>query len=249
MGIERLDAIVMRSYPLRDTSRIVHLFTRDHGHVKVVAKGARAPGNRFGSALEPFTRIQALIYYRPSRDLQLLSQADITTRRRVLGASILRYAYASAVLELLGQVLVSEDAQPALFELLDGTLVRFETLPEEELRVGFIGFVVRMLELIGYRPELERCVQCRTAIDGGCGFDATRGGVVCRRCAPSTPLALSGVAREVLRAAQDDAEPAGVAARVADEMARVLDAFLRAHIHRYRRLKSLDLVRSELRDA
>ena len=105
MGIEKMEAIVMLTFPFGDTSRIAHLFSVERGRVHVLAKGVRGPRGRFGAALEPFTRIGAVIYYKNGRDLQFLSQAEILGRRSVLGSSLLRFAYAGAVLELLDQAL------------------------------------------------------------------------------------------------------------------------------------------------
>ncbi|MGD8396094.1 MAG: DNA repair protein RecO [Candidatus Eiseniibacteriota bacterium] len=246
MAIERLEAIVLRSYPLRDTSRIVHLLTLERGHVKVVAKGARTPRSRFGAALEPFTQIRAVIYYKAQRDLQLLSQADIVCARRVLGRSVVRFAYASAVIELLEQVLAGEEAHAPLYEEVAATLSAIETAPEAELRARFMGFVLRLLALLGYRPELERCVVCERPIAAGRGFDALRGGVVCGACYAGDPGAqpLSEAGRRLMQRLGTSMAGERLERATGDEVARVLDVFLRMHLPSYRRLRSLELVRA-----
>jgi DNA repair protein RecO (recombination protein O) len=251
MSIEKLDAIVMRSYPLRDTSRIVHLLSAERGHIKVVAKGARGPKSRFGAALEPFTRIRAVVYYKPNRELQLLSQADIIAARRGLAGSVARFAYASAVIELLEQLLGGEEPNPPLHRLVDTILALLEKSPEENLRSSFMMFVMRLLELQGYRPELGHCVSCQGSVGERLGFDATRGGVVCGRCYDTggTALSLSPAGRSLLAGLLEHGPPTAFAPATGDEVARVLDAFLRAHLPRYRKLRSLELVRAVGRGA
>ena len=50
------DALVLRTYRLGETSKIVVLLTRDRGKLRAVAKGARGPRSRYQSALDPHLR-------------------------------------------------------------------------------------------------------------------------------------------------------------------------------------------------
>src|SRR5439155_321448 len=68
--------IVLKRHALGDTSRIVVAYTREHGLIKLVAKGARQSPSRFGFALEPLSRSRFGFYFKPDRDLHLLSQAE-----------------------------------------------------------------------------------------------------------------------------------------------------------------------------
>ena len=248
MGIEKIEAIVIRSYPLGDTSRIVQLLSPERGRLAVVAKGVRGPKSRFGAALEPFTTIGAVIYYKADRDLQFLSQAEIRARHAVLASSILRFAYASAVVELLDQALAGEEPPGALYGLVQCALTELERAPEDALRGVFMGYVAELLSVLGYRPELARCVTCRGETAEGTAWNAARGGVVCARCAAHDAAAtpFSAAARATLAAllAPDPAAAAPVLERaLGDELARVLDAFMRMHLPRYRGLRSLKVVR------
>jgi len=108
MAIVQTDALVIRSYRLGETSLIVHLFTGDFGLVRCVAKGARGPKSRFGAALEPGIRVQAVIYRKLTRDLQLLSKADIVAYWPALWENGDRFARAGAVLEFLERAAYGE---------------------------------------------------------------------------------------------------------------------------------------------
>jgi DNA repair protein RecO (recombination protein O) len=245
MGIEKIEAVVMRSFPLRETSRVVHLLSAERGRIHVVAKGVRGPRSRFGAALEPFTRIGAVIYYRAERDLQFMSQAEILARRPALPTSINRFAYASGVIELVDQALAGEEPVPVLFALVDSSLETLERVPEVGLRAAFMGYVARLVSVLGYRPELEHCVSCRNQLDGGIVFfAAARGGTTCRTCAGADAVRLSQDARSRLRGLLDGVEPGELPRGVGDEMARALGAFLRAHVPRYRGLRSLKVMQS-----
>ena len=77
MALTRCEAVVVRTYPLGDTSRIAVLYSREFGLVRGVAKGARGPKSRFGAGLEPLSHVDVVLYRKDGRDLDLLSKVDV----------------------------------------------------------------------------------------------------------------------------------------------------------------------------
>src|SRR5215510_5559445 len=77
MRLVTTDAIVLRSYNLAESDRIVVFLTRSAGLVRAVAKGARRMKSRFGAALEPFTLIKLSFHERENRDLVTISSVEI----------------------------------------------------------------------------------------------------------------------------------------------------------------------------
>jgi DNA repair protein RecO (recombination protein O) len=77
------DALVLRTYALGETSRIVVFLTRDRGKKRGVAKGARQPRSRFAGALEPLTDVRVAYVERERRELVALTDAEV--RRSPLG--------------------------------------------------------------------------------------------------------------------------------------------------------------------
>ena len=82
MRLVTTDAIVLRSYNLAESDRIVVFLTRSSGLVRAVAKGARKMKSRFGAALEPFTLVKLSFHERENRDLVSLSGAEILKSHR-----------------------------------------------------------------------------------------------------------------------------------------------------------------------
>lgn len=77
MPLYRTQAVVLRSMNLGDADKIVTLFTRDYGKVKVVAKAARRIKSRFGACLEPMTHLSLIYFGKEHQDLYRLNQCDI----------------------------------------------------------------------------------------------------------------------------------------------------------------------------
>ena len=77
MSLQKSEAIILKTQRLGETSKILTLYSRKFGKMKVVAKGSRGLKSRFFGTLEPLNHIAIVYYFKETRELQLLSQADI----------------------------------------------------------------------------------------------------------------------------------------------------------------------------
>ena len=61
-GSFKTEAVVLRSIRFGEADRILHLYSRNRGRLGAIAKGARKPRSRFGGRLEPFFRLDLVLY-------------------------------------------------------------------------------------------------------------------------------------------------------------------------------------------
>jgi len=249
MAIVTSEGIVLKTHALGETSRIAVVYTRDHGLVKLVAKGARKTPSRFGYALEPLTRGRYVYYLKADRDLQLLSQADTLTPTGSRIASLERLAHAEAALELIDRLVWGEEPHAELFDLLAAVLEAVTVAPVASLPALTIAFQLQVASLLGYRPRLDACAECGGTLSQLRLFSPARGGLLCDRCAGGEPGtvalsadALAGLSLLLTRPVGEAGEYFEV--RRADEILRVVEAFLRYHFQRFKGLRSLDLLRA-----
>jgi DNA repair protein RecO (recombination protein O) len=247
------EGIVLKTHALGDTSRIVVVYTRDHGLIKLVAKGARKTPSRFGYALEPLSRARFHYYLKPDRDLHLLSQADTITPTGSRLAEIRRLAHAEAALELIDRLVWGEEPHAELFDLLAATLEAETVAPAAALPALTIAFELQVASLLGYRPRLDRCAGCGNALSPERLFSAARGGLVCDACAPQEPGtvalsadALAGLALLLSRPVGEAGEYLVV--KRTGEILRVVETFLKCHFQRFQGLRSLEMLRALPRD-
>src|SRR5918994_5459127 len=71
------EALVLRTYKLGETSKIVVLLTRERGKVRAVAKGARGGKPRYRSALEPLSEVRVTLHGRQGAELLRLGQCEL----------------------------------------------------------------------------------------------------------------------------------------------------------------------------
>ena len=161
MALVRCEGIVVRTYPLGETSRIVVVYTREHGLLKLVAKGARKTPSRFGVSLEPLSRSRFVIYLKTDRDLQLVSQAERSAPTAPRSTTSRGSPHAQAAIELIDRLVWGEEAHDALFELLVRQSTRWRPRRSRHCRRVTLAFELQLAGLLGYRPRLDACAELR----------------------------------------------------------------------------------------
>src|SRR5688500_1933933 len=121
MPVRESEAIILRSFPLGESDRVVSFLSRAHGRMRGVAGGARKPKSRFGSTLEPLSYIRVWFYERETRDLVRISQTELI--ESFLGAQsdyIIGVAFA-VISEVCEAVLADREPSDASFRLILAT--------------------------------------------------------------------------------------------------------------------------------
>jgi DNA repair protein RecO (recombination protein O) len=248
VALVSVEGVVLKTHALGDTSRIVVVYTREHGMVRLVAKGARKTPSRFGYALEPLSRGRYVYYFKTDRDLHLLSQADTLTATGSRLAELTRLAHAEAALELIDRLVWGEEPHAELYDLLVRTLEAVVAAPEAALPAITIAFELQVASLLGYRPRLDACAQCGSPLSLELLFSPARGGMLCDRCAAEGGVmklsadALAGLSLLLSRPVGEAGDYVEV--KRTGEILRVIEAFLRHHFHRFQGLRSLELLRA-----
>lgn len=196
------DAVVLHAFDYLESSRILRLATREHGVLSVLARGARRPRNKYGSAIDLFVQGSAHVQTRPGRDLQTLVSFDITRARAELSFHLDRFAAASAFAELTLRV-AHDESHHALFDVVTAALDRISSVPAEDAPAAGIGACWRLMAELGFSPALDRCCICHAEVapDDQLPFSYSGGGIVCPRCTRSAPLdrQLPAAARDAIR--------------------------------------------------
>ena len=183
----RLEAVVLRHFDWGEADRLVWLFSLELGKLRAVAKGVRKPRSRKAGHLEPFTRASLLLAR--GRDLPIITQAETLDAYLPLSDDLLRVSYASYVVELLDRFTYEEGENRGLYRLLVDTLGRLcqPVDPDEGTRLDLVTrfYEMRLLDYVGFRPQLFRCTSCGEEIlPQDQYFSASQGGILCPRCGP-----------------------------------------------------------------
>lgn len=248
--IFRTEGVILRRQDLGEADRILTLYTREHGKIKALAKGARKPTSRKAGYVELFMRLDMLIAR--GHSLDILSQAEIIDAYLPLRSDLVRAMYASHLGELVDAFMEEGDENSLLYALLTSGLGWIAS--SDDLRRTARYFELHFLDAVGFKPQLFRCVisgedvtaenQYFSAAEGGVirpAYGHTRGG--------TRPISLNAL--KVLRYMQtrpiEVVDQLQLSPSVQDEIERLMHETLTYHLER--RLKSAAFLKRLRREA
>jgi DNA repair protein RecO (recombination protein O) len=159
MRLVTTDAIVLRTYNLAESDRIVLCLTRSSGLVRAVAKGARRMKSRFGAALEPFTLIKLTFSEKENRDLVTMSAAEILESHFDLSSNLESAEVLAYMGELVAEFAPPHETDERLFRMLTACVAALAQQSGRE-RVLTRYFEIWLLRLAGLFPDLRSCAVC-----------------------------------------------------------------------------------------
>ncbi len=241
------DGIVLRRVDYSETDRVLTVLTREHGKVGVLARGVRKAGSKLAPHTDLFSRSRMQLAAGRGQ-LEVLAQAEAAGPGPRLHDPR-RAACAALVAELADRVLEADHPlEPGIFDLVDSALTGCgET--ERDPRAAVAWFARRMIDRLGYAPELRVCANCGEPLgERPHPFSATVGGLLCPRCAPSDPGAVvcSVAVIKVLRVVAAGDETLYRRLRLTEEVLQSLELVVERELamHLDRRLRSLDVLRA-----
>ena len=177
--------VVLRTYKLRESDRIVVIMTQDNGKVRAVAKGVRKTKSKFGARLEPMSHVRLLLYR--GRELDIVSQAESVESLAPLLSSLDRASQGIAAIEAVDQLGLEREPNPRLYRMAVGVL---RTIAERPAALNVSAFYWKLLAAEGLEPQLDACVRCGEAEPDVqlVSFDLNEGGVLCRACRSGQPI-------------------------------------------------------------
>ena len=175
-GLYKDEGIVLKTIKLGEADRIVTVFTRSHGKVRAVAKGVRKTKSRFGARLEPFTQVDLMIY--KGRSLDTITSADILRSFDEVRTDYLCLTSAAALVEVVEKITPEREKAFSTYALL---LAGLESLGRGPCDSIVPAFLIKLLSISGYHPQLTSCAGCGAEGALG-GFSAAFGGAVCDGC-------------------------------------------------------------------
>ena len=182
-GSLKTEAVVLRSLRYGEADRILHLYTPHRGRLGAIAKGVRRMRSRFGGRLEPFQRVQ-LVLYEGRGELLTVTGVDTVAKHGRLREHAAALDAAARACDAVGRVFETDEPHPGVFHLLCNELALLDEVPEAASHANALSFRLKLLVAAGLTPQLGACVSCgeRERLSG---YSAASGGVVCDACEAS----------------------------------------------------------------
>jgi DNA repair protein RecO (recombination protein O) len=192
MPTYQTNGIVIGRTNFAEADRIIRFLTPEHGKVSAVAKGVRRIKSRAAGHLELFGEVSLMLA--SGRNLDVVTSARLIWYPHNVSQTYDRLGLAFLMAKAVDKLTEPGHAQPKLYALLKEGL---ETVDQTEPGpLPELWFKLRLLEVLGYRPELASCLTCgRHQEDLTYSFDAERGGIVCQddRTAGALPISTRAI--------------------------------------------------------
>ena len=249
MAIFKTEAVVLKTHDFRETSKIVSVYSRKYGRLQLIAKGVRNRKSKFGTVLDTLNYLSIVYYFKDTRELQLLSNAELVKPFFNFRTDLKRFAYASIVAEIIYRTQLMGDENPRLFHALISVLDGIDGAAD--FRNYFNAFLIRFLEISGFRPGLRRCMNCRRIPeDNWVYFDFNRGGYLCEKChnTGNANFRFSLIALKSLQVLIDspweEIEQINISENYLAEIEKFLLFYLKVHFDGLATLHAVDFLRS-----
>jgi DNA repair protein RecO (recombination protein O) len=202
------EAIVLRTYPLREADLVVSFFTRDQGKLRGVARRARRPKSAFGAGLERLSHVRLAYYQRETRELVNLDSCDLIHSQFDMVSDYRGSVALDYIAEICEQLLPPEEANEKFFRLVLAVLDSLRSAegagsdPARRVWRGATYFALWAVRLSGWLPALNACLTCGCVLeDGRAFFNRGRAGLVCDDCRritePANYWKLTGESRAI----------------------------------------------------
>lgn len=246
-------AIILGQREFVEAAKVITILTPDVGKQDSVAKGVLKPKSRLAGHLEPGTYCDLELAV--GKNLDIIREAQTISRFRASQHNLMRLTTLIYILELVDKYTVDGTGN----DLFQPLLVTLERLDKGiNLSAVVHGFELTVLEITGFRPSLDQCINCLSIVDSvQANWSQDGGGIVCVHCVSlvSDTSLIEPKVLKVLRAYQswpyEESARITIDTNLERQLSRVMHGLMKAFAERD--IKSADLLeevswRSELPD-
>jgi recombinational DNA repair protein (RecF pathway) len=154
MPIVKTQAIVLKCDNYRETSKLVTLFTQNHGKIRCIAKGVRKTNSKWGGALQNMAYLNILFYFKDNRNLNLLSNAEYCEYFNGLFENYEKVKIGYRIVELLNKTTLDYHENSELFSILLDAIKCLNNATKNYVNVLF-KFEFKLAGLLGFAIEIN----------------------------------------------------------------------------------------------
>lgn len=180
--------LVLRRWPVSESDRVVRVLTPDRGKIDLLVQGGSKIASKLASHLEPYSETEVMVVV--GRRTEKVAAANLNRRFVSFVTSLHKKAIADAIIELTDYALLSRHPEARLSKLVAAAWERLDALKIDRVKqrieasLLLCAYALRVLDVMGYRPNLTSCVKCAKALTRGKNrVVVERGGLLCPSCA------------------------------------------------------------------
>jgi DNA repair protein RecO (recombination protein O) len=156
VATRQTEAIILRTYPLKEADKIVSFFSRDMGKARGVARGARKPKSSYGASLETMSHVRLQYFEKENAELLSIDSCELIQSHFESQQDYDRGVALAYFAEVTDQMLPDREPQDAFFRLLLVVLedIRLGRESGRPIWPAITYFDLWVVRLGGFLPDL-----------------------------------------------------------------------------------------------
>ena len=195
MSYYKAKAIILKSYKLGESDKIIKMYSYDGDVISAVAKGARKIHSKLRGRLELFNLVDMELSR--GRNLDVINQAEIIKSFKNIAQDFYKFVFCEIISKIILKTQASGgDSSPLLFRLIYVCFNEIDSMDPEDvvsLKKTMCFFGIKFLKVTGYIPLLKNCSRCNQDLSDLYSFGKHKiyfsvkdGGILCKKCANFT---------------------------------------------------------------
>jgi len=230
----RASAIILSSQSFREHDGRKTVYSLEKGKLNLVARGVKKIKSKLAAHLEPISLAEIMVIR--GRQFDYVGAAASQNCYLLIKNDLAALEAAGRAVRIFNKLVSEEEGNKRIFSLLKDFLdflnQEAENSQGKNLEIWADFFILKLLALSGYEPEMHGCLDCRKKISpSGNHFDLSRGGLICRACLGQSKdiLPVSDncikVLREGLEKDFNDLKKLKIKENLGEEAGKVINAF------------------------
>ena len=175
--LEKVEGIIISSTPYKESSKILQVFTKKHGLISIIAKGANKIKSNLRALTLNYTYGYFYIYYKENK-LSTLTNVDLIDSFINIKNDIVLISYMTYLCDLTKQVIKDNDDE-IIYDNLIESLKKINNNLDPLIITNI--FELKMLDYLGVGLNLDSCIKCGNKKDI-VTIDPDLGGFICKKC-------------------------------------------------------------------
>lgn len=177
MATYKTKGIIIRRKNFGETDRLLTIYTKEYGKIRVVAKGVRKTLSKLGGHLELFYQVNLMLA--EGKNLDIITGVEVINNFKNIRGDKYLINNAYYISEIIDLAVHEESEIPEIYELLIEILSSFD---KNDSTLSY--FELKLVSILGHVPEIFSCVVCKKELSyNHHRFSYAKGGIICQKCA------------------------------------------------------------------
>ena len=190
----KTSGIVLSGIKYKESSKILTVYTRELGKIKVLGQGVMKPKSKGIASTEVFAHSEFDL--KKGKSFYYINSVYLVDSYHSIRNKMDTLFLGFYILELMDKTIHEEEHNPIVFDLLNKALLAIKN--GEDPHLIAVAFQLKYVSFMGYRPQLDVCSKCSKKTSSTWRFNISRGGVFCEDCYGAGGIKITEEDRHIL---------------------------------------------------